>query len=185
VLQLRRVHRLRPQDVERITLGVLGGGALLVAEPIDEKRAPRNVVDAQFSAPFAAAVALTRGSAGLDDYTQANVDDPVVRGLMSRSECHRDAELDAAYPDHWPATVEILLHDGRQLSTRIPDPTGEPANPMTPQELREKFFGLASAAIGDEAASELADRSLRLELEPDLERFTSLLRGALAASSRR
>ena len=176
VLQLQRAHGIRPQDVERIRLGVLSGGALLVAEPIDEKRAPRNVVDAQFSAPFAAAVALARGSAGLNDYTQANVDDPLIRGLMSRTDCHRDADLDAAYPDHWPATVEMRLRDGSDLSVRIPDPTGEPANPISPQELRKKFLGLASATIGDEVARELADRCLGLELEPDLERFTSLLR---------
>lgn len=177
VLELRRAHRLRPADVERIRLGVLSGGALLVAEPIDEKRAPRNVVDAQFSAPFAAAVAVARGSAGLDDYTQANVDDPVIRELMARTDCHRDADLDAAYPDHWPATVEVRLRDGRELSVRIPDPTGEPANPIRPQELRTKFVSLASAVIGGEAALELADRSLHLEAEPDLERFTELLRG--------
>jgi len=183
VLQLRRAHHLRAEQVERIRLGVLSGGALLVAEPIDEKRAPRNVVDAQFSAPFAAAVALARGSAGLDDYTQTNVDDPVIRALMSRTECHRDAELDAAYPDHWPATVEVLLRDGRELSVRIPDPTGEPANPITPQQLREKFLGLASAVTGDGAARDLADVCLRLELEPDLDRFTSLLRGPHADSS--
>ena len=183
VLQLRRAHRLRPEDVERIRLGVLSGGALLVADPIDEKRAPRNVVDAQFSAPFAAAVALARGSAGLDDYTQANVDDPEIRTLMSRTDCHRDPDLDAAYPDHWPATIDMRLQDGRELSVRISDPTGEPANPIRPQELREKFLGLASAAIGDDVARELADRSLRLELEPDLERFTSLLREAQADPS--
>ena len=176
VLQLRRAHRLRPEDVERIRLGVLSGGALLVAEPIDEKRAPRNVVDAQFSAPFAAAVALARGSAGLDDYTQANVDDPEIRALMSRTDCHRDLDLDAAYPDHWPATIDMRLQDGRELSVRISDPTGEPANPIRSQELRKKFLGLASATIGDEVARELADRCLGLELEPDLERFTSLLR---------
>ena len=177
VLQLRRAHHINPEDVERITLGVLSGGALLVAEPIDEKRAPRNVVDAQFSAPFAAAIALARGSAGLDDYTQANVNDPIIRALMSRTDCHREADLDAAYPDHWPATVVVRLRDGRELATRIPDPSGDPANPVGPRELREKFMGLTSAVIARDAALELADRCLHFEAEPDLERFAALLRG--------
>ncbi|HEV8468494.1 MAG TPA: MmgE/PrpD family protein, partial [Candidatus Limnocylindria bacterium] len=177
VLELRRAHRLRAEDVERISLGMLSGGALLVAEPIDEKRAPRNIVDAQFSAPFAAAVALAHGSAGIDEYTQANVDDPVIRALMLRTDCHRDADLDATYPDHWPATVEVRLQDGRELSVRIPDPSGEPANPISRQQLRAKFASLALAVIDDEAVLELADRSLHLDAEPDLERFTELLRG--------
>jgi 2-methylcitrate dehydratase PrpD len=177
VLALRRVHDIRPDDVERIRLGVLSAGALLVADPIDEKRAPRNVVDAQFSAPFAAAIALARGSASLDDYTQANVDDPLIRSLMTRTECHRDDRLDAMYPEHWPASVEIRLHDGRELVTRVDDPTGEPANPISRDQLREKFAALASAVLDRAAVDELTERCLRLEREPDLDRFAALLRG--------
>ncbi|HEV8536507.1 MAG TPA: MmgE/PrpD family protein [Candidatus Limnocylindria bacterium] len=178
VLELRRSHHIRPQDIERIRLGVLSAGATLVAEPIEQKRAPRNVVDAQFSAPFAAAVALVRGSASLDDYSQANVDDPDIASLMRRTDCYRDGDLDAAYPEHWPARVTLLLRDGRELSVRIADPTGEPGNPLDLDRLREKFTGLAAAVIGHEAALELADRCLHLEAEPDLERLTSLLRGS-------
>jgi 2-methylcitrate dehydratase PrpD len=181
VLELRRAHRIRADDVERVRLGVLSGGALLVAEPIEEKRAPRNVVDAQFSAPFAAAVALVRGSASLDDYTQENVDDPVIRSLMPRIDCERDSALDAAYPDQWPAFVEILMRDGRKLSTRIADPSGEPANPIARPELREKFMTLARGVIGGDQARELADRCLELEDEPNLDRITALLRRGQAS----
>src|SRR5213076_2277093 len=55
VLQLAAEHRIQPSDVERVRLGVLSGGALLVADPIEQKRHPTSVVDAQFSAPYAAA----------------------------------------------------------------------------------------------------------------------------------
>ena len=53
---------------------MLSGGALLVAEPIERKRAPANVVEAQFSAPFAAALALTRCGAGPREYTPESVE---------------------------------------------------------------------------------------------------------------
>ena len=177
VLALRSEHGIRPEDVDRIRLGVLSGGALLVADPIEAKRAPRNVVDAQFSAPFAAAIALVRGSASLADYTQENVDDPVVRSLMARTDCYRDDRLDAAYPEHWPASVAIRLLSGREVAAHVDDPTGEPANPVAREDLREKFVGLASAVLGGAAVDELAERCLQLEREPDLDRFTTLLRG--------
>src|ERR1051325_2141430 len=67
VLRLKREHDVRSEHVVRVRLGFLSGGALRVADPIEAKRAPRNVVDAQFSAPFAAAVALVRGAAGLPE----------------------------------------------------------------------------------------------------------------------
>src|SRR6202011_3337806 len=78
VLQLVRTHRFAPEDVERMRLGVLTGGAVLVADPIDQKRNPQSIVDAQFSAPYAAAAALVFGSGGIDVYTPERLRDPTV-----------------------------------------------------------------------------------------------------------
>lgn len=176
VLALRRAHGLRAEDVAAIRLGVLSGGAVLVAEPLAEKRTPRNVVDAQFSAPFAAAVALVRGSAGLADYTQSNVDDRTIRSLMERTDCYRDPALDAVYPAHWPAAVELRLRDGRRLAIHVDDASGEPDNPVSAADLRAKFEQLASAVLQRGAVDELAERLLHLEAEADLHRVGALLR---------
>ncbi len=174
VLRLREEHGVTPGDVERIRLGVVSGGALLVSEPIEAKRAPRSIVDAQFSAPFAAAVALVRGAAGLRQFTQSNIDDPVIRGLMSRTDCVTDSSLDAAYPKRWPATVELSLRGGRVVRTRVDDATGEPRNPIGRDALVAKFSELADGVV--ERADEIVRRILSLENERDLSGVAGLLR---------
>jgi 2-methylcitrate dehydratase PrpD len=174
VLRLREEHGVTPGDVERIRLGVVSGGALLVSEPIEAKRAPRSIVDAQFSAPFAAAVALVRGAAGLRQFTQSNIDDPVIRGLMSRTDCVTDSSLDAAYPKRWPATVELSLRGGRVVRTRVDDATGEPRNPVGRDALVAKFSELADGVV--ERADEIVRRILSLENERDLSGVAGLLR---------
>jgi len=173
VLSLRREQALQPDDVERVRLGVLSGGALLVAEPISQKRSPRNVVDAQFSAPYAAAAALVIGSGGLDAYTPEHLADARIQALMQRTQCYRSASLDAEYPKRWPAEVELQLRDGRVLSRRVEFATGEPENPVPRAALVDKFVGLA--ARPDAAA--LAQRILRIEGEPDLYGLSAALRG--------
>jgi 2-methylcitrate dehydratase PrpD len=177
MLQLRRERAIRPEDVASIRLGVLSGGALLVAEPSERKRAPANVVDAQFSAPFAAAVALVHGAAGREQHSLANVADPLIRSLMARTECYRDASLDAAYPTRWPAAAEIRLKDGRTFATRIEYATGEPENPVPRDGLIEKFVSLSENLVPAEPAHVLADRILRLEEEPSLRGVLRELRG--------
>jgi 2-methylcitrate dehydratase PrpD len=162
VLQLRRAYGLSPRDVARIRLGVLSGGALLVAEPIEQKRQPTNVVDAQFSAPFAAAIALAYGSAGLSDYTLDHIQDPEVRALMARTDCFTDPGLDAGYPRRWPAAVELQLTDGRTVGTRVEYATGEPENPVSRAGLVAKFVDLNGDRLGRERAAELAAAILRL-----------------------
>ena len=169
VLELRRAHRIHPEDVERIRLGVLRAGALLIAEPIERKRAPANVVDAQFSAPFGAAVALVHGRAGLAEHSDGVLADPVVRSLMERTDCVGDASLDADYPATWPATVEIILRDGRSLSTRIEYALGEPERPVPRETLLERFVSMVAERLEGTSARNLAGRILRLDEERDLD----------------
>jgi 2-methylcitrate dehydratase PrpD len=173
VLQLVHEHGVTPGDVERIRLGVLSGGALLVAEPIEQKRAPRSVVDAQFSAPYAAAVALAFGASGMDAYTPDKLTDATVRELMARTDCYRDPALEVDYPRKWPAAAEIDLRDGRTLATRVEFATGEPENPVLRDALVGKFVGLASGSVADPRA--LAELILALDAAPNLDALTAAL----------
>ena len=150
MLELRRLDQVDIEAVESIELVVLTGGARLVAEPIEAKRHPATVVDAQFSAPFAAAVALLHGAAGPGQFCQANVDDPRVRSLMSRVTCRADPELDAVYPAHWPAAATLHLRNGITRSVTVPYPLGEPENPLPRAALCAKFLGLMDRPHGDE-----------------------------------
>ena len=176
VLQLSREHQIAPEQVERIRLGVLSGGAVLVATPIEHKRQPRSVVDAQFSAPFAAAAALVLGTGGLDAYAPAKLEDPRIQALMARTDCYTDPDLDAKYPVVWPAAAEIILRDGRTLKTRIEYMTGEPENPVPRPALVAKFTSLAAGVVPD--PEKLAERILEVDLrETDLRGLGAALRG--------
>lgn len=177
MLDLRR-RPIEPDRIKAIRLGVLTIGKLLVAEPIEQKRAPRTVVDAQFSAPFAAAVAFVRGGAGLEQFSDANIADPTIRRLMARTDCVTDAALDASYPAEMPGTVEIELDDGQVLRSRIAYPLGEPENPLAEDGLRARFLDLAAAELGTREAEELAARLLGLEREPHVRGVASALRRA-------
>jgi 2-methylcitrate dehydratase PrpD len=164
VLALRAEHRIAPRDVERMRLGVLSGGWSLVADPPERVLDPRSVVDAQFSAPYAAAVALARGRAGLAEFGEAALADPEVRMLLGRIECVRDASLDREYPRRWPAAVEIALRDGRVVRDRVEHALGEPENPLPREALIERFVDM----LGRPDARALAQRILALADAPDL-----------------
>jgi 2-methylcitrate dehydratase PrpD len=175
ILQLRRERHIQPARVQRIRLGVLSGGALLVADPIEQKRAPRSIVDAQFSAPYAAAVALVYGTGGIDAYTEAKLHDETVRDLMARTDCYRDPNLDAVYPRQWPSSAEIHLVNGQVVSTRVPFATGEPENPVSREALLEKFVSLAADSVADPRA--LARTILALDAAADLSTLSAALLG--------
>ncbi|HEX4743733.1 MAG TPA: MmgE/PrpD family protein [Candidatus Limnocylindria bacterium] len=163
ILALRREHRIEPDDVERVRLGVLSGGALLIADPIERKREPENIVDAQFSAPFGAAVALVFGKAGLAEHSEDALADPRVRALMPRTDCVRDTALDASYPGKWEGWAELALRDGRTVRQHVEFALGEPENPVSREALVERFVELAAGRLDVAAAHALAASLLRLD----------------------
>jgi 2-methylcitrate dehydratase PrpD len=170
VLALRQEHGITADDVAKMRLGVLSGGWPLIAEDLERKRDPKNTVDAQFSAPFAAAVALLKGRAGLDEFEHFR--DAQIHGLMARTECYRDPSLDAEYPKRWPAAVEITLRDGRVLKKRVEHALGEPENPVGREGLIERFVEM-TGGIPD--GRDVADRILHLEREDDLSVLQALV----------
>src|SRR5439155_15778948 len=70
LLEISAKHRVDARRIRRVEVAILEAGAGLIAEPPERKYEPRSIVDAQFSMPFGAAVALLRGRAGLGEYTE-------------------------------------------------------------------------------------------------------------------
>jgi 2-methylcitrate dehydratase PrpD len=100
------------------------------------------VVDAQFSMPFGAAVAVLYRAARLDQFIEANVLSDNVRKMMGKVGMNKDARIEKNLPGEWPALVTITLRDGRTHEKRITHPKGDPQNPLTWDELKAKFKSL-------------------------------------------
>jgi 2-methylcitrate dehydratase PrpD len=143
LIELAVTHDIFPEQVERIEVAVLEAGWPLVCEPGKRKYSPSNIVDAQFSMPYGAAVALTDRAAGLDQFTDESFTSPQIKRLMGKVALLKDIRLEKNFPEEWPARVQIHLTDGRQFEKFVRYPKGDPQNPMSWQELAAKFQSLA------------------------------------------
>jgi 2-methylcitrate dehydratase PrpD len=141
----------RVEGLTRVDCGVLSGGMALVGEPADRKRTVANMVDAQFSMPFGAALTLSRGSSSLADFRAASHLAPQLQPLMDLTWMHTSAELDAAYPARWGAEVKLSFADGETVELRTPAFRGSPGWPAGRDEIEAKAAGL----LGEAAAGRL------------------------------
>jgi 2-methylcitrate dehydratase PrpD len=144
LIELAKEHDIHPEQIERVEVAVLEAGWPLVCEPQERKYSPANVVDAQFSMPYGAAIALTERTAGLDQFSEAKLNSPKLKALMRKVVLTKDARLEEKFPEEWPARVQIELSDGRKFEKFVRYPKGDPQNPLTWQELSAKFESLAS-----------------------------------------
>ena len=124
---------------------------------------------------FAAAVALTYGSASLSEYALGVPDRPEVRHIMDRVQCVTDPELDALTPRNFPAWAEVRTTDGRTLRSELTYPKGDPENPVTWDEMREKFNKLSAPVISNERQQEIMAAIDSLDQMDDVRKLASLL----------
>ena len=175
LLDLKRTYGINPMDVAEVRVGVLSAGMKLVADPIEAKRNPKSVVDMQFSMPFGAAVALTHGSASLNEYRLGMPENPEVKHVMERVRCVTDPKLDALAPKMMAAWAEIDTTDGRTLRSELEYPKGDPENPVTWDEMKEKFHLLSAPVISPERQKEIIAAVESLDQMSDVRQLAALL----------
>ncbi|MCF6094023.1 MmgE/PrpD family protein [Microaerobacter geothermalis] len=142
-----------------------------VALNITEKYDPKSVYEAKFSLPYASALMLKKGKAGLDEFTEENLDDPEIRNMMERITLRVNEEYNQRYPKVWPARVSIRLKDGTILQKETFYPKGDPENPATEKELIDKFSQLASKGLTSNKVNQLAEMLMNLEEVKDVSRL--------------
>ncbi len=150
ILELMRRHAIDAAGIRRIEIAVLEAGWGLVCDPREKKYSPESIVDAQFSMPFGAAVAVVHAAAGLDQFTLDQIHSPRVRQMMSKVALVTDARLEESFPREWPARVTIELDSGERYEHFVRYPKGDPENPLTWDETATKFRALAGGMLPED-----------------------------------
>lgn len=157
LIGLAIIHDLRPEQVSRVEIAVLEAGWPLVCEPRQRKYSPSSIVDAQFSIPFAAALALSYRQAGLDQFTDENLRSGQLQSLMSKVVMIKDQNIEKNFPTEWATRVKIQLTNGDEFQKVVRFPKGDPENPLSWQELTTKFQSLAIRVFSRSRCQEIID----------------------------
>lgn len=149
---------LEAEDVEALTLAVAGPCVRTIGQPIDRKRRPSSMFEAQRSGPFVVAAALLSSSVrglGVEDFESDRLTDPGHLTLMDRVDVVADPAFDGVFPDAFPARVTALTRDGRRLEETSGTHPG--SRGMTEDEVVEKFLANASCVMTEARAAQVVE----------------------------
>lgn len=145
-----RQEGLESQSIRRVRIQTFKRAASL--PNVDR---PADVTAAQFSMPFVVAAAFIHGGTALMPLEETLLSDANVRSLASRTEVIVDESLERLFPVSVPARVEVETIDGI-LDRQVIVPLGDPANPMSREQLVEKAASLMSGILGEQRSHFLA-----------------------------
>jgi 2-methylcitrate dehydratase PrpD len=166
LLVLIRRHSIAPDSIEAIELLLPTQNATMMNRPTISASHAATVGSGQ----YVMAVTALRGRIDLQSFEDEFLHSAEVHRLMGKVKVSGSAELDRHYPKYWAGQVTVTLTDGQKHSEEIIVPKGESENPMTRQDVEEKFLGLAAPVLGDgEAKSvieEVASLNTRESVQP-------------------
>jgi 2-methylcitrate dehydratase PrpD len=171
MLRLIRAHDIRADQVRRVRVGTNSNmpNALIHHRPTDE-------LQAKFSMEYCMAILLLERRAGLLEFTDDRVTRPDARAMIEKIDFVVDEEAERAGYHKMTTLIAIELNDGRTISGRADFGKGSPADPMSYEEVAEKFRECADyAGVNKSRAAEIVELVAELESLSSIERVTSLL----------
>lgn len=135
-----------PDDIDRLVVHVNSQESWdEVVHPLERRRAPTSPMDAQFSLPYACAVAAVHGTITLQHLTDEGIRDASVLAVAGRVEPVLDPGHEEATGRVIPMPVTVDLHtrDGRVVSRHSRVPTGHPEVPLDWEAIERKVWACA------------------------------------------
>ena len=171
MLELIREHDIRPGQVRAVRVGTNRHmpNALIHHRPTNE-------LQAKFSMEFCMAILLLERKAGLAQFTDEAVNRRDVKKMIEKVQFGVHPVAEAAGYEKMTTIIDIDLADGRTVSGRADFGKGSPTNPMTDDELADKFRECAAwGGLAKPRAEKIVDLVFGLEKLKSIRELTRLL----------
>jgi 2-methylcitrate dehydratase PrpD len=171
MLRLIHEHDIKAADVEKVDVGA--NHAMLTS--LLHHR-PTTGLQGKFSMEFCMSILLLDRKAGLVEFQDNVVQRPDVQEMVKRVNFYIDPVAENAGLDKMTSLLKITMKDGRVLTGRAEFAKGSPSNPMTYDEVSDKFRGCAEFAKWPAAKTESVIAAVKsLETVSDMSKLTPAL----------
>ena len=152
--------------------------AKAVCEPLEDKRAPKNAINAKYSIPFTVATVLVDGNVTLESFDDDKLVRPEVLELAKKVDYELNGDWDKDIELKTGSKLTITTKDGKSYSSWVKKTLGNPDNPMTPQQFKAKFVSCMAQAENKKSVQECDDifnHVMEIELIPNMCDFAKML----------
>lgn len=172
VLENNQIHA---DDIESMTVKLPTVVVPLVGFP----GYPENRAATHLNTRYILAVTAYRGRDvfySMDIFGPTNRKDQKVMELFRKINLTGDPELDKSFPEKKPCVLTINTKYGKEYNHRNDGPfKGDPANPLSPEDIETKFLKITAPLLGSERARHVASMIDRLDTLEDVSQLVNLL----------
>ncbi len=161
VMDAMSLNGIDPHRVAEVKVETTTRGADILSDP--SKYEPRTKETADHSLPYCIAVAVAKGNVLPSDFEEDALADPFVWEMLPKIKVVANPEIDALFPGVKRAIVTITTDDGQSVTQQADHAKGRAENPLSDDELVDKFRANAAHAVSEARMSQIVEATFALE----------------------
>jgi 2-methylcitrate dehydratase len=149
-------------QIETVTLTTLAQAYDILFDP--HKYRPESRETADHSLPYCIAAALVDHKITTQSFSDEKLKDPRIWEVIDKIKGEPSQEFEKMFPAKQPSKVVVKTKDGKEYSEYLEYPKGDPREPMTMEDLDNKFQGLVGKLLTKGRQKEVKEAIFNAEL---------------------
>ncbi len=139
-------------QIEEVRLTTIARACDILFDP--HKYRPESRETADHSLPYCVAVCLVDHKITTQSFSDEKLKDPRIWEVIDRIKGEASVEFEQMFPAKQPSRVVVTTKDGRKFEEYLEYPKGDPREPMTMEDLENKFNALSAKLLSAESQNE-------------------------------
>ena len=154
-------NNLEYSDVKEVKVTCFAQAYDILFDPT--KYRPESRETADHSLPYCMAVAMVDKKITTDSFSDEKLNDPRIYEVIDKIIGEPSQEFEKMFPAKQPSRVVLTTNDGRMFEEYLEYPKGDPREPMTTDDLENKFNSLAGDKFDASAKKQLKETIFNCE----------------------
>jgi len=142
-------------QIDSVTITTIARACDILFDP--HKYRPESRETADHSLPYCIAAALVDHKITTNTFSEEKLKDPRVWEVIDKIKGEASVEFEKMFPAKQPSKVVIKTKDGKEFSEYLEYPKGDPREPMTNEDIENKFNALSSSLLNEEKQKNIKD----------------------------
>ena len=161
VLKVVTKNNINYDEIKEIKITAIARAVDILFDP--HKYKPESRETADHSLPYCIAAAVVDKKITTTTFSDEKLKDPRIWKVIDKIKGEASDDFDKMFPEKQPSKAVITTEDGNVYSEYLEYPKGDPREPMTIEDIDNKFSGLADGLLTDEKQNEIKNMILNCE----------------------
>ena len=145
MLKVVKENDIKPEDIESVTVTTIARACDILFD--SHKYRPESRETADHSLPYCLAAAIVDRKITTASFSEEKMKDPAIWAVIDKIKGEASVEFEKMFPAKQPSKVVVKTTKGKEFEAYLEYPKGDPREPMTEDDLDDKFGGLAEGLL--------------------------------------